>query len=117
MKKFIFVFFAFMMVFCKVDAQNSCPVYGTNGAIATLVEKGEQTNMNGTLFVHVNVKNNTSSKPIVVWVEIRDQNTRCVVKRVKVNINRQGDGVARVDGLLPNHDYLFNIDSAKSCDE
>ncbi len=113
-----------MLLSFSANAQNTCEVYGSDGATATVLKKGGQAGANGTLFVPVSVqnykKNSGEGRSVEVWIEVRDQNTRCVVKRECANVwieqhYYSGEGKAKVEGLEPNHDYLYNIDSAKTC--
>ena len=125
MKNLIILLFALFAFTWNAKAQNTCNIYGTNEAKATLVTKGDQTNNQGNLSVRVyvgNYKENSyeGDRYVTVWVEIRDRVLGCVARRVPVQAkipkhNYSGEGNAWVEGLEPNTDYLFNIDSAVSC--
>lgn len=119
MKKNIFVLIVFYALSISAIAQLSCPIYRADGATATVLRKGGQSDSRGTLDVPVQVDNAKSST--VVWVEVVDQNTGCAVKRAsdEIWVNEKtgsGKGSIKVTGLTPNHDYLYRIDSAKLCE-
>ena len=125
MKKILLMLLMTIGFIVNSSAQNACSVYGAGGATATVTQKGGQADGNGVLYVPVSVSNyktgSSEGRYIDIWIEVRDQDTRCVVKRAKANVwikahYWDGTGNVRVSGLEPYHDYLYNIDSAKTCE-
>lgn len=106
------------------SAQNTCPVYGAGGATASVITKGGQADGSGSVYVPVSVSNykaDSKAREVYIWIEVRDQDSRCVVKRAQAKVwikanNHNGKGGVQVRGLEPGHDYLYNIDSAKTCE-
>lgn len=108
----------------SASAQNTCPVYGAGGATASVTTKGGQADGRGAVYVPVSVSNyktDSEAREVYIWIEVRDQDSRCVVKRAQAKVwikahNHNGKGGVEVRGLEPGHDYLYNIDSAKTCE-
>lgn len=123
MKRLFLLCSIYAFVF-SVSAQYTCEIYNTTNAKATLETKGDKTNSGGVLSIIVNVDNysekNNENRSVIVWIEIRDRITGCVVERVKVPVSipkysSSGRGFVTIGGLQPNTDYLFNIDNAVTC--
>lgn len=117
------LFTIFATAFCCY-ADTQCTIYNSGGAIAKVDKKGGQAS-GGTLYVPVSISNlpvnYSKGREIDIWVEIVDQNKRCVVKRVKGTVwvksgSSSGSSSIRVEGLESGKDYLFQVDTAKLCE-
>lgn len=126
MKKFLIILIAFLGISYSANAQKlSCSIYGEQGATVTLLDKGDQATGDGTVYCSVKVDNCQinwqEGRYVRVWVEAINQNTGYVVKRANVDVwirpkDSSGKGVVKFEGLHPYGDYIFSVDSAKTCE-
>ena len=103
-------------VSAMADGTLTCTVYGSNGAVAELTNKGDCTNDSHSVLVHVKVKNMQDDQRVKVAVDIYEAQTGKYVTSIQIYVGDSGWNSATVEGLEPGRCYTFSLSNAVTCE-
>ncbi|MCH5328359.1 MAG: hypothetical protein J1E02_05020 [Coprobacter sp.] len=123
MKKILLTFICCVFSICIFADGPSCPVYGGDGAVATLDQIVVKSDEKGQIRIKVILSKELPNRQTHVLVNVKDADTRQFVKTelILINFNATRNGTygslyGNTGDYLANHSYILSINNA-SCQQ